>query len=77
MKKSDIQLAKLIVSEIIKLQSEPSPINSKALVNYYPFKRIKINKYRVVYRYDDEILYITIIEKRDTVYKLLNKLLQT
>jgi len=75
LKKSDIKSAKQIIIKIVELQSNPKPTDSKDLVNYYPFRRIRIAKYRVVYRYDEKTVYVTIVEKRDTIYKQLNKLL--
>jgi mRNA-degrading endonuclease RelE of RelBE toxin-antitoxin system len=32
-------------------------------------KRIRAGKYRLIYTYQEEILLITIIEKRETVYQ--------
>lgn len=73
--KSDKKLAKQIVNKIIKLQSDPKISSSIELINYSPFRRIRVGKYRIIYKYNEKYVYIEIINKREIVYKDLNKLL--
>jgi len=41
----------------------------KALQGHRQFKKIRAGKYRLIYSYQDELLLITIIEKRETIYQ--------
>ncbi len=66
--KKESQIVKLIYQKIDELRHNPNPINHKKLVNR-PESRIKVRNYRIVYEYDDQFLYIIIIDKRDKVYK--------
>lgn len=72
-KTSNFVLIKKLGLIIKELAINPLPKGSKKLTGY-PFYRIRLGNYRIVYRYDDKILYVTIIEKRDKVYTLLKKL---
>ena len=74
LKKSDIKLSKRIIKKITELQKDPNPAFSIDLVNFFPFKRVKIGKYRIVYKYNTKILNIAFIDKREDVYKNLFKL---
>ena len=58
---------------IKELTTNPLPQGCKKLTGY-PFYRIRISDYRIVYRFDDKILYVILIEKRDKVYNSLNKI---
>jgi len=71
-KTSNFILVKKLVSIIKELATNPLPSGCKKLTGY-PFYRIRLGKYRVVYRYDEKILYVTIIEKRDKLYQALLK----
>jgi mRNA interferase RelE/StbE len=72
-KTSNFQLVQKLVAVIKKLATNPLPNGCKKLTGY-PFYRIRLGKYRIVYRYDEVILYVTIIEKRDKVYQALLKI---
>jgi mRNA interferase RelE/StbE len=74
--KSDKKLSKQIINKIIELKNNPEPLTSKPIINYTPYRRIRVGKYRVIYRYDEKNLYIIIINKREIVYKDLNKFLK-
>jgi len=64
---------KKIATIIEDLLSNPLATGSKKLVGY-PFYRVRIGNYRIVYKYDQKFLYVTIIDKRDKVYDSLNKI---
>ncbi|BAP57130.1 plasmid stabilization system [Thioploca ingrica] len=61
---------------ILELLKNPTPHDSKALVNYPNLFRKDIGEYRVVYRYDTEVVYIMLVDKRndDEIYKQLKRL---
>ena len=44
------------------------PKSSKKLTGYKELYRIRIDKYRIVYQFDDSIVHILLIEKRDKIY---------
>jgi mRNA interferase RelE/StbE len=66
--KKEPQIIKLIHKKLEELSLNPNPIGCKKLVNRPEF-RMKVRNYRIVYEYDDECLYIIVIDKRDKVYK--------
>ena len=60
-----------VVSAVFDLLVEPNPHYSKTLEGT-PYRRIAVGEYRVVYRTDDESIYVIAFGKRndDEVYKL-------
>lgn len=71
--KSNPSLSKKIAEAIKFLTLNPLPSGAKKLVGY-PFYRIKIENHRIVYKYDQKFLYVTIIEKREKVYNILKNI---
>lgn len=61
---------------IKELANNPLSHDCKKLTGY-PFYRIRVNNYRIIYRYDKTTLYITLIEKRDKIYSLAKKINKT
>jgi mRNA interferase RelE/StbE len=63
-----------VVSAIFDLLQEPHPHYAKRLQGS-PYSRIAIGEYRVIYRADDESVYIVVFGKRndDEIYKALNR----
>jgi mRNA-degrading endonuclease RelE of RelBE toxin-antitoxin system len=57
-----------IAQKISELQKTPEPASSTGLVGYKPLRRVRVDKYRIVYRHDGKILKVLLIEKRDKVY---------
>ncbi|MBV8772776.1 MAG: type II toxin-antitoxin system RelE/ParE family toxin [Deltaproteobacteria bacterium] len=55
-----------------------TPYDSKPLVGYEPFWRVDIGEYRIVYRFDDDSVYVALVGKRndDEVYRELRNLLR-
>lgn len=74
LKVSDLKVAKNLIAKIKDLQNNPKLRTSTELVNYSPFRRIRVGKYRIIYKYNSITLYITLIKKRDSVYKEIKKL---
>jgi len=52
-------------------------ISGESLQGYRQFKKIRAGKYRLIYAYQDELLLITIIEKRETVYQTFAHLMKS
>ncbi len=69
LQKKDFSTAKQIALKITALALNPTPQSSLAIVGNSDFRRIRIGKYRVIYRFNDSTLFITLIDKRDKVYK--------
>jgi len=66
------EIARLIAAQIVVLRENPTPINSKKIVGY-PCHRSRVGSFRIIYEFDDDTLYVTIVEKRDKVYQKLRK----
>jgi mRNA interferase RelE/StbE len=67
---------KQVYVAILELLKNPNPHDSKALINYPNLLRKDIGEYRVIYRYDTEVVYIMLVDKRndDEIYKKLKRL---
>jgi mRNA interferase RelE/StbE len=65
-KKHSAQLAR----KIMMLLEEPRPADSISMKGS-PFFRVDSGEYRIVYRFDEEVLYVSVIGKRNDgdVYK--------
>jgi len=63
-----------IAQKISELQKIPEPASSIGLVGYTPLRRVRVDKYRIVYKHDGEVLKILLVEKRDKVYQELSKI---
>ena len=66
-------LIKKIGVILVDLLKNPLPNAHKKLVGY-PFYRIRLGDHRIIYKFDDQTLYVALIAKRDKVYNFLNKL---
>jgi mRNA interferase RelE/StbE len=60
-----------VVSTILALRENPTPNDSKQLSGYPEYHRVDIGEYRIIYRLDNNTVYIAVIGKRndDEVYK--------
>lgn len=60
-----------VVSSILALRENPTPDDSKQLSGYPEYRRVDIGEYRIIYRFDNDTVYIAVIGKRndDEVYK--------
>ena len=74
LKKSDINTARRIKSTIILLSE--GGIIGEALQGYAGFFKVRVGKYRLIQTTLDDDLIIAIIEKRKTVYKTFQHLLE-
>ena len=60
-----------VVSTMLALRENTQPHDSEQLKGYPEFRRVDIGEYRIIYRYDNDTVYIATIGKRndDEVYK--------
>ena len=72
--KNDLKTAKRIKELINKLREDS--ISGESLQGYSQFKKIRIGKYRLIYIYQQELVVIALIEKRETVYQTFSHLLK-
>ena len=66
--------AKLIAAKIHLLMQNPEPLDASTLRGY-PYLRVDVGEYRVIYEVDEEEIRILLIGKRndDAVYKQLKR----
>jgi mRNA interferase RelE/StbE len=60
-----------VVSTVLALRENTNPHDSAQLKGYPEYRRVDIGEYRIIYRYDEDTVYITTIGKRNDgeVYK--------
>ena len=73
--KNDIKTAKKL-KEVIMLLREDL-ITGESLQGYSKFKKIRVGKFRLIYTFQEEIILIAIIEKRETVYQTFEHLFKS
>ena len=63
--------AKKIAFAIYDLEDNPRPVGSKKLVGYDNTYRIRVGMYRIIYRIEDDILYVEVLKvgHRKAVYQ--------
>lgn len=66
---SDQRIAKQIKVKLLTLLQEPQPTESLKMVGNPEYLRIRVGKYRIIYRYDDTMIYVVLIAKREIVYE--------
>jgi mRNA interferase RelE/StbE len=65
---SDQRVAKTIKIKLLALMHDPQPPDALKMVGNPEYLRIRVGKYRIIYRYDDDKLYVVLIAKREIVY---------
>jgi len=73
--KNNPKIAIKIKSIINELRNDA--ISGESLQGYRQFKKVRAGKYRLIYAHQDELLLITIIEKRETVYQTFTHLMKS
>ncbi len=53
-----------IAVKIVQLQTTPSPADSKKLTGY-PYRRVDVGEYRIIYQFENDVLEILRIGKRN------------
>jgi mRNA interferase RelE/StbE len=66
---------KQVMGKILNLLSDPNPADSSTLKGYENLYRTDIGEHRVVYRFDDKVVSVLVVDKRndDEVYKKLGR----
>lgn len=72
---SDQRIAKQIKVKLLALLQEPQPQESLKMVGNPDYLRVRVGKYRIIYRYDDTMLYVVLIAKREIVYEEFARLM--
>lgn len=72
---SDQRVAKQIKIKLLALLQEPQPRESLKMVGNPEYLRFRVGKYRIIYRFDETILYIALIAKREIVYEEFARLM--
>lgn len=70
---SDKEICMSLVKKIDELLVNPDPSSSKKLVGHKNLYRVRVDKYRIIYSFDEKILSVKHIAKRDEVYDFLRK----
>ncbi len=73
--KSDRAVAIRVKKAILNIAEES--LKGEALQGFSQFKKVRIGKYRLIYTQSDNILLITLIEKRETIYKTFGHLFKS
>ncbi len=68
---SDKAICLSLVEKIDELLINPTPSSSKKLVGHKNFYRARVDKYRIIYSFDEKTLSVKHIAKRDEVYDFL------
>lgn len=68
---------KQVMGAVMDLLQNPTPYDSKTLEGYKNLYRKDVGEFRIIYRFDADIVYLILVGKRndDEVYKLLRQLL--
>ena len=66
----DAKRFRQVMVKILALVEDPAQPDSRPLVGYEAYHRVDIGEYRIVYRYDDDNVWIEVVGKRndDEVY---------
>ena len=64
-----------VVTALFRLLQDPEPHDSVSLSGF-PFRRVDIGEYRIIYHVDGEVLRVPLVGKRndDDVYRRLRRL---
>lgn len=67
---------KQVLSKILSLLADPAPPDSQSLKGYGDLRRTDIGEFRIVYRFDESAVAVSLVGKRndDEIYKRLRNL---
>lgn len=71
LKTSDLDLLDKIIERIEQLAFNPLMEDIKSIKGFKGYYRARVQKYRIVYNFNKEVINIFLIEMRDRVYKNL------
>lgn len=63
-----------VVGTVLRLLQNPEPQDASALIGY-PYHRVNIGEYRIIYNVDGDVLKVFLIGKRndDEIYRTLRR----
>ncbi len=66
---------KQVALAILDLLQNATPHDSAALAGHAPWRRVDTGEYRIVYRFDNDAVYVAVVGKRndDEVYRILKR----
>jgi mRNA interferase RelE/StbE len=66
-----------IKDAILSLQDIPMPHDSKKLIGFENYIRVDIGEYRIIYRYEKDVVTVILVGKRndDEVYRIAKRML--
>ncbi len=66
-----------IKQKITSLRDDPKPNDSKALKGGFPYLRVDSGEYRIIYRIEDNTIFVILVGKRNdnAVYRSFKRLL--
>lgn len=73
MKKTDAKHLNLILSKIEDLRINPFLYDTKKLASYNQLYRVKVSNYRIIYKIENSILVIVMIDIRAKIYEALKR----
>jgi len=67
---------KQVLGKILSLLNEPAPPDSQLLKGFGDLRRADIGEFRIVYRFDEAVVAVSLVGKRndDEIYKRLRNL---
>lgn len=74
LKEMQVKQFRQVGQKVLSLLADPTP-NDAAPLKGYDYWRADVGEYRIVYKFDDETVYVILIAKRndDEVYKKLGQ----
>lgn len=70
LRKSGGKTSEQMRKELLKLEKNPMPSDVKKLKGHELF-RVRVGDFRIIYHFNDTTIFVTIIDRRDVVYKNL------
>ena len=66
---------KQVALTILGLSQNATPHDSRDFVGHAPWRRVDIDEYRIIYRFDDDTVYVPEVGKRndDEIYRWLKR----
>jgi len=64
--------ARQLAQKLQALVADPRPNDSKKLVGWAYF-RVDVGEYRIVYMFDATVIDVLLVERRDRVYRILDR----
>ncbi len=70
LRKSGGKTSEQMRKELLKIERNPMPSDVKKLKGHELY-RVRVGDFRIIYHFDETTIFVTIIDRRDVVYKNL------